>query len=106
MVAPAPVTPAPAGSSGKRTLLELLAGAVIGFVAWSFVGPKVISWWYEPPASEALSCASSVTLALKQFVWMQLVITLIGAVVVALFMFLVRRKLKSRNQPPAGTTAV
>lgn len=98
MAAPSSVSP------GRRTLIEAIVGAFLGFVGWNFVGPRVISWWYMPPASEALSCASSVDLALSQFVFMGLVITAISAATVAIAMFLIRRKLRARAASKAGPT--
>lgn len=91
-------------STGRRTLIEAVVGAFIGFAGWNFVGPKIISWWYQPPASEALSCSSSVDLALSQFVFTGLVITVISAVAAALLMFFVRRKLRARGERASGST--
>jgi hypothetical protein len=99
MAAPSSISP------GKRTVLELLVGAAIGFVGWSLTGPKMISWWYEPPAQGAISCGPSVDLALSQFVRNELIITVLGALGVVLVMFLIRRALANRaakNAPPPG----
>jgi hypothetical protein len=90
-------------SPGKRTLLELLVGASLGFLFWSLAGPKMISWWYEPPAQGAISCGPSVDLALSQFVRNELIITVLGALAVVAVMFFIRRALSNRaarNAPP------
>ena len=86
---------APEGSPVRRTLIEGTVGAALGFGGWSVVGPAIIGWWYEPPSKEALSCGSSVKLALSQFVTMQLVSAAVGAVVIAVLLFLFRRSRKN-----------
>lgn len=91
----------PEGSPVRRILIEGAVGAALGFGGWSFVGPAIIGWWYEPPSKEALSCGSSVKLALSQFVTMQLVSAATGAVAIAVFLFLFRRSRKNAAAKPA-----
>jgi large-conductance mechanosensitive channel len=86
----------------RRAAVALAVGAVIGFALSSVAGPSVIGWWYEPPIKDAFSCASSVRGALKQFVTMQLVCAAVGAVVLALIVFLVSR---SRGGPVAPSAS-
>jgi hypothetical protein len=76
---------------GRRTALELAVGAVLGFLGWSFAGPTIIGWWYEPPSKDAFSCAGSVKMALAEFVKMQLFSAIGGAVGFALLLFVGRR---------------
>lgn len=71
---------------------------MLGFAGSSVAGPSVISWWYEPPSRDAFSCAGSVRTALSQFVTMQLICAGVGALLLTLVVFLVRRTLKSRAQ--------
>jgi|SRR5688572_16453600 hypothetical protein len=88
-----------AGSSSTRWILSVLAGgAVVGFAGSSLFGPAVISWWYEPPSKDAFSCAGSVRQALSQFVTMQLICAGIGAVVLAIIGYVIRRALRNRAQ--------
>jgi hypothetical protein len=82
---------APSSSTGRRLLLELAIGAILGFIAWSLAGPTVIGWWYEPPSKDAFSCAGSVRVALGQFVKMQLGAALGGAAGFAALLFAGRR---------------
>lgn len=82
---------APVTSVARRSALEAALGAVVGFVVWSLGGPAVISWWYEPPSRDAFSCAGSVKTALSQFVTMQLISALVGAVGAGLLLFTLRR---------------
>jgi hypothetical protein len=81
---------------------EVLAGSAVGFLAWSFVGPGLIGWWYEPPSKDAFSCAGSVRAALGKFVVMQLVSAVTGAVVLAVVLFVGRRWWARRHAPSAG----
>ena len=83
--------PPPRPSIVKRTGVGAAIGAVLGFVVWSFVGPAVISWWYEPPSKDAFSCAGSVKTALSQFVTMQLISAAVGAAVLGVILFVLRR---------------
>jgi hypothetical protein len=76
----------------------LAGGAALGFTGSSLGGPSVISWWYEPPSKDAFSCASSVRTALSQFVTMQLICAGIGAVALAVIVYVIRRALKNRAQ--------
>ncbi len=82
----------------RRTVYELGAGLALGFVAASLIGPRMISWWYEPPSQTALSCGASVNDALAGFVRLQLVTAAVGAVLVWLVLFLVRRSLRKRRE--------
>ncbi len=81
----------------KRLLIEMLVGGVTSFLLWSFFGPNIIGWWYEPPSKDAFSCATTVRGALGQFVQMQLIMAAGGAVLLGLLMFLGRRWLNKRN---------
>ncbi|HVU04673.1 MAG TPA: hypothetical protein VHE30_23120 [Polyangiaceae bacterium] len=86
-------------SPGKRLALELSVGALLGFSGWSFAGPTVISWWYEPPSKDAFSCAGSVRMALGEFVKMQLGSALVGALGLALVLFVIRRAFRPKSGP-------
>src|SRR5437868_6915991 len=91
-------------SGAKRVAIQAAVGAVLGFVGWSLGGPGMVSLYYEPMSRDALSCGNDVKQALSKFVMMQLVFALIGAVVVALVMFFIRRALAKRRAARAATT--
>jgi len=62
----------------KKTILQLGAGVALGFLVACLFGPRVISFWYQPPSKDAFSCAGSVESALTQFVWLQLGFAAVG----------------------------
>jgi len=86
----------------KRTATGAAIGAVLGFVAWSVIGPAVISWWYEPPSKDAFSCAGSVKTALSQFVMMQLISAGLGAFAVGIILSVLRRGRRPNPTASAG----
>jgi multisubunit Na+/H+ antiporter MnhB subunit len=89
--------PAASTPTARRIGTHLAVGSVLGFAASSFAGPAVIGWWYAPPIKDAFSCASSVRAALVQFVKMQLICAVLGAIAVALAVYLLRRGMKPRS---------
>jgi hypothetical protein len=80
----------------RRIGVQLAVGGVLGFAAWSILGPAVIAWWYEPPVKEMYSCATSVRAAVQQFVIAQLVCATVGATGTLIVVFLARRALSKR----------
>lgn len=87
MTATTPVTT----SLARRIGFTLAIGAVVGFSVWSFAGPAVIGWWYEPPVKEIYSCASSVESAVRQFAIAQLICATLGGFVALLIAYFIRR---------------
>lgn len=83
----------------KRTALELGSGVALGFIAATLLGPRFLSWWYEPPSKLAISCGPSVESALSQFVVVQLVSAALGGVLACLALFYVRRLWRKRGRP-------
>lgn len=91
-------------SPARRIGATLAVGGILGFVGWSFAGPAVIGWWYEPPVKEIYSCASSVESAVRQFVIAQLVCAALGGIATQLIVYFVRRAFgggRSVAPPPA-----
>jgi hypothetical protein len=78
-------------SPARRIGATLAVGAVLGFAGWSFAGPAIIGWWYEPPVKEIYSCASSVESAVRQFVIAQLVCAALGGIAVLLIAHFTRK---------------
>ncbi len=61
--------------------LALLCALVFGILA-SWLGPKMIAYWYAPPVPSALAgaCTESVTWAMARLVWTQVIGAAVGAV--------------------------
>jgi uncharacterized membrane protein YccC len=74
----------------KRTLVELMAGAALGFVAWCLMGKRLTAMFFGTPGG-SFSCQTDVSNALDRFVSMQLYSAIAGALVAFLAALLVRR---------------
>jgi hypothetical protein len=85
----------------SRIAVPLAVGALLGLLAWSFGGPTVVSWWYEPPVKDALSCAPSVRQAVSDFVRWGLGVAAISALVTLTLVSLVRRRFGGSSAAPA-----
>lgn len=86
----------------KKTILQLGVGVALGFLVACLAGPRVISFWYQPPSKDAFSCAGSVENALAQFIWLQLGCAALGALGLWLALFFAGRLFKGKGaQAPA-----
>lgn len=85
----------------SRISLPLAGGALLGLLGWCFFGPTVVSWWYEPPVKDALSCAPSVRQAVTDFVKWGLGVAAISATVTLTLVSLARRRFGSSAAAPA-----
>jgi hypothetical protein len=85
-------------SPARRIGATLAVGGVLGFAGWSFAGPAIIGWWYEPPVKEIYSCASSVQSAVRQFVIAQFLCAALGGIATLLIMYFVRRTFGSNQR--------
>ena len=85
----------------KRTaIVALLFALVFGIVA-SWLGPKMITYWYTPPvpsgAASAFNCTDAVLWAMSKLVWTQI----IGSAVGGIFGLVVGGILLGRRKAPA-----
>jgi hypothetical protein len=85
----------------KKTVLQLAVGVALGFLVACLAGPRVISFWYQPPSKDAFSCAGSVENALAQFVWLQLGCAALGAFGLWLALFFGGRLLRGKGPDKA-----
>jgi hypothetical protein len=92
-------------SGVRRVGLQAAVGAVLGFVGWSLAGPGMVSLYYEPLSRDALSCGNDVKQALSKFVLMQLTFAAVGAAIVAVSMFFIRRSLAKRRAARGAAAA-
>ena len=92
----------------KRVTTVSLVSAIIFGILATWLGPKMIAYWYAPPipsgAASAFNCTDAVGWAMNKLVLTQIVGTLAGAVI-----GIVVGILLSRNKPdvpaPAATPA-
>jgi hypothetical protein len=104
-----PTTPPAPRSALKRFAVIASTGALLGFVLFCMFGPKVMGWWYTPPAKEAFSCGASVSDALGEFVKFQLGAAVGGAAFVLILVALFRRlwsKVTGSTPAPAPLAAI
>lgn len=73
-------------------LLSTLFGVVFGTLVALFLGPKVVGAWYEPTGREALSCFGPVREALMAFVWIQVAITIVVALLFLVATLMIQRR--------------
>ena len=68
----------------RVTIASLLCALIFGLLA-TWLGPKMIAYWYTPPvpagAASAFNCTDAVQWAMSKLVLTQLVGSLIGLVV-------------------------
>jgi len=89
----------------RVTTSALICALVFGLLA-TWLGPKMISYWYAPPvaagAASAFNCTEAVNWAMNKLVLTQLIGSLIGIVVGMVFGIFLRRK---AVPPPAAPPA-
>ena len=77
----------------RRVLTSTIVGAFIGIVATTWLGPRVLTWWFTPPAGVMLTNASeAVRWGMDRLVSAQLISLLIGGLLGLVAGVLLRRK--------------
>ena len=89
----------------KRTGVEMLIGAVVGFLAWCVAGRSLTSMLFGSVAGTT-TCEKDVMDALTRFLSMQLYAAISGALVFAVAIGLIRRALDRRKLRTAGPSPV
>ena len=91
----------------KRVAISALIGAVVFSILTTWLGPKMIAYWYAPPvpsgASVAFNCTDAVAWAMHKLVVTQIVGTLGGALIGVIIALVARRK--APEAPPAPPAA-
>ena len=86
----------------RVTISALLCALVFGLLA-TWLGPKMISYWYAPPvaagAAAAFNCTEAVNWAMNKLILTQLIGTIVGIVVGMVVGIAMRRK----PVPPPAT---
>lgn len=89
----------------RVTISALLCALIFGLLA-TWLGPKMISYWYTPPvpsgAASAFNCTDAVQWAMGKLVLTQLIGSLIGVVIGIVLGILMRPR---AAPPPAAPPA-
>ena len=85
----------------KRTGVEMLIGAVVGFLVWCLAGRALTSLLFGSAAG-SFSCQNDVEAALTKFLAMQLYCAIGGALIFAVAIGLARRAIERRKLRGAG----
>lgn len=75
----------------KSIFRALLMGGAVAEILVTWLSPKVISWYYNPPETP-FSCAGPVNWALDRMQTTQLIGLLVGAVLGVVVLFAFRRR--------------
>jgi hypothetical protein len=92
----------------KRTVIFVLVCALLFGILASWLGPKLIAYWYAPPVpsgmATAFNCTEAVTWAMNRLVWTQIIGSVVGAVVGAFVGAMFRGKAAPPPVAPTATT--
>ena len=83
----------------KKTLLIFLFGFVLGTTVAGFISPSMISWYFDPPAAMGVSCKAAVMWGLGAYQKILLIGGLLGIVVTAITLIVIKSK-QSKTQSP------
>lgn len=93
----------------RVTIASLLCALIFGLLA-TWLGPKMIAYWYTPPvpagAASAFNCTDAVQWAMSKLVLTQLVGSLIGLVVGLVLGILMRPRAAPPPVAPPPTKVV
>jgi len=85
----------------KRTGVEMLVGAMVGFVVWCLAGKSMTSMMYGSLGG-SFSCQTDVQAAITKFLAMQLYCAIGGALIFAVGIGFARRAFEKRKLRAAG----
>ena len=88
----------------KRTAIAALVCAIVFGILATWLGPKMISYYYAPPVTNSLSsaCNESISWAMNKLVLTQLAGTALGLVIGLVIGILMRKK--SSSEAPATSS--
>lgn len=83
----------------KVFMRVLMIGALGGGGLSAWVSPKLISWYFNPPAEMGFNCMKPIVWALYRMQWALVVGIIIGAVVALFLYYFVFRRRPQTPQP-------
>ena len=91
----------------KRTAISALVCAIVFGILATWLGPKMISYYYAPPVTNSLSsaCNESISWAMNKLVLTQLVGTASGLVIGLVIGILMRKKTPAVSATPPAKSA-
>ncbi|HYZ87717.1 MAG TPA: hypothetical protein VE620_00330 [Myxococcales bacterium] len=90
----------------RRILTSVIAGALIGIILATWLGPRVLTWWFTPPAGVMLTNASeAVRWGMDRLVHAQIISLLVGAALGLVVGLLLRPKAATPPPRSAPSTA-
>jgi ABC-type antimicrobial peptide transport system permease subunit len=88
----------------KRTAIATLVCGIVFGIGATWLGPKMIAYWYSPPVPNAFNCTDAVGWAMHRLIWTQLIGTAIGLVVGLVIGILMRGKKTEIAPAPAAAS--
>ncbi len=86
-----------------RVLWVMGIGALFGGGLSSWLAPKMIAWYFNPPVQFGVSCVESIQWALKRLQWAQVIGVAVGALA-ALVLYIAVRRRRPPQVPQEPTT--
>jgi hypothetical protein len=82
----------------------MCGGALVGIILTTWLGPRVLAWWFTPPAGVTLTnAAEAVRWGMDRLVSAQMISLLVGAILGLIAATLLRRK--TATPPPREAAA-
>ncbi len=76
----------------------VVTGAFVGGVTTTWLAPKVIAWYFNPPAQFGFNCVAPIEWALTRLQWAQAIGTVAGAVLgLMLYLAFAKRRQQEPN---------
>ena len=86
----------------KRTAISALVAALVFGLLSTWLGPRMITYYYDPPVPTPMNCTPAVSWAMQKLVMTQLVGTIAGAVIGLIIGILLARRAHPVAPPPAA----
>ena len=81
-----------AETNSNRTAWVIIVAALLGGVLSSWLSPKAIAWYFDPPVSMGVNCSEATKWAMGKLQWAQFVGIVVGGVIGSILVFTARRK--------------